>query len=460
MSSLGVLTTTAEAVELDDEDAFFRIPDSPQSQGEVAECCVSSTGQENKASRCFFNNNDAPIGSKDSSLGQRFHSFGLISTSSSSSSLNETRSCTTTTDSWDEGMGSASEETICDIDVDSYFFGGVRGAQNSNLILNTFAKEFVPKTAPLIQEQKTLLLHAQNLFGSHLILQQRFDNHYLQQCDVAKPPNAKLLSAALAAPPMRQLPCKTWLATGSCGYGGRCVFLHDKRCAAVPVPIITKRKAREDNAQDAFFWPTLRKEAVCGQLDRKGLPLVSQPYIVPSPAQPELVSLCMKPPPAILEKSFTRHQFATHSVYEHFLDFLFVGTDGPVPPRTINPDTFDPKCATNTHMGHRKRLPIFVALSQGVSVFDTPLPPSAKDAGAKFGLRPGVGQTVASFARVIQLPPKKPSSSSLGREKNNDRGSRGLQEREREKHKATKRVSASSSSPPEGDVFSYSYWKD
>lgn len=488
MSSLGVLTTTAEAVELDEEDCFFRTGETPpKDQMRVLDVGGERLAQESQFSLLSINCDDATFGrSKVSSFGDYslLEKYGLTATSSSSTGENETRSCTTTTDSWDEGVGSASEDTTCDIDVDSFFFGGasqgrflnkkyLHDSQDTAGFLNPGAKIFAPKhqATLLTQEQQTLLQHAQNLFGSQHLLQQRFDNHYLQQPDVLKPPpNAKLVAAALAAPPMRQLPCKSWLATGSCGYGGRCVFLHDKRCTGVPVQVMTKRKAREDPTQDGLFWPTLRKEAVCGQLDRKGMPLVSQPYIVPSPAQPELVSLCMKPPPAILEKSFSRHQYAVHSVYEHFLDVLFVATDCPVPPRTIDPDTFDPTCVTNTHMGGRKRLPIFVTLSQGISVYDTPLPASAKDAGAKFGLRPsGTGpMTVASVARLLpqsqsQLAKKKQSMSSSSRDKSFDRGSRGVQEREREQHKgAAKRGSASSSSSsaPETDMFSYSYWKN
>ena len=38
----------------------------------------------------------------------------------------------------------------------------------------------------------------------------------------------------------RQLPCKTFISTGSCPYGDRCVFLHDPSIVSKPVYIKTK----------------------------------------------------------------------------------------------------------------------------------------------------------------------------------------------------------------------------
>jgi hypothetical protein len=38
----------------------------------------------------------------------------------------------------------------------------------------------------------------------------------------------------------RQLPCRTFISTGSCPYGDRCVFLHDPSIVSKPVYIKTK----------------------------------------------------------------------------------------------------------------------------------------------------------------------------------------------------------------------------
>lgn len=100
----------------------------------------------------------------------------------------------------------------------------------------------------------------------------------------------------------RQLPCRTFISTGSCPYGDRCVFLHDACIASKPVYIKSKvcaylrlclhrcapftvllprpspslhcllahqRKSKEDMCVDAFFWPTMPLHAVMGRVDHR-----------------------------------------------------------------------------------------------------------------------------------------------------------------------------------------------
>lgn len=87
----------------------------------------------------------------------------------------------------------------------------------------------------------------------------------------------------------RQLPCRTFISTGSCPYGDRCVFLHDPSIVSKPVYIktkvscflslyicfifthnlILKRKSKEDTVTDAFFWPTMSLNSVMGKLDAR-----------------------------------------------------------------------------------------------------------------------------------------------------------------------------------------------
>ncbi len=67
----------------------------------------------------------------------------------------------------------------------------------------------------------------------------------------------------------RQLPCRTFVSTGSCPYGDRCVFLHDPSIVAKPVYVRVKRKSKDDVVTDTFFWPTMSLNSVMGKVDNK-----------------------------------------------------------------------------------------------------------------------------------------------------------------------------------------------
>jgi hypothetical protein len=67
----------------------------------------------------------------------------------------------------------------------------------------------------------------------------------------------------------RQLPCRTFISTGSCPFGDRCVFLHDPCIVAKPVYIKTKRKSKDDSTTDNFFWPTMSLNSVMSKVDNK-----------------------------------------------------------------------------------------------------------------------------------------------------------------------------------------------
>lgn len=87
-----------------------------------------------------------------------------------------------------------------------------------------------------------------------------------QQAQIGANPNTQHSAQAFKC---RQLPCRTFISTGSCPYGDRCVFLHDPSIVAKPVYIKTKRKSKEDVATDAFFWPTMSLSSVMGKTDSK-----------------------------------------------------------------------------------------------------------------------------------------------------------------------------------------------
>jgi len=67
----------------------------------------------------------------------------------------------------------------------------------------------------------------------------------------------------------RQLPCRTWISTGTCPYNDKCVFLHDRRCQSKILPNAPKKKSKEDIRQDCFFWPAMPRNRVNEVLDQK-----------------------------------------------------------------------------------------------------------------------------------------------------------------------------------------------
>lgn len=148
----------------------------------------------------------------------------------------------------------------------------------------------------------------------------------------------------------RQLPCRTFISTGSCPYGDRCVFLHDPAIASKQVYIKTKRKSKEDSVTDTFFWPTMSLNSVMGKLDGKQMPHIHQPYIVPAPYSYFQIN--------------SNNDNAVFSMWEHFLDFCKTDSLSIVTvPRTVA--TTNPFSANNPYTG-KKRLPILVHLSQSI----------------------------------------------------------------------------------------------
>eukprot|EP01032_Pedospumella_encystans_P011707 gene11707-13595_t len=146
----------------------------------------------------------------------------------------------------------------------------------------------------------------------------------------------------------RQLPCRTFISCGSCPYGDRCVFLHDPSIVSKPIYVRSKRKSRDDPGVDAFFWPTMPWNAVMGRVDMKNMPVIAQPYIVPAPNS--------------YSTSTSNNDVAVYSMWEHFLDFckedpLSIVT---VPRKVPLLNAYAP----NNHYTGRRRLPVFIQLSQ------------------------------------------------------------------------------------------------
>lgn len=146
----------------------------------------------------------------------------------------------------------------------------------------------------------------------------------------------------------RQLPCRTFISTGSCPYNDRCVFLHDPSIVSKPVYIKTKRKSKEDMVTDLFFWPTMSLNSVMGKTDMKNMPHIAQPFIVPAPASYMQIN--------------GNNDLAVFSMWEHFLDFCKSDSLSVVAqPRKVPP--LNPYVPNNPYTG-RKRLPFLVKLSE------------------------------------------------------------------------------------------------
>lgn len=142
------------------------------------------------------------------------------------------------------------------------------------------------------------------------------------------------------------------------------MFLHDPRCIASNVYFPGgKKKSKEELCVDGLFWPTLTKEQVSGKLDSRKLPHISQPYDVPQPAtHPQQHSHA--PSTGTVSIHITKgHAWAVYSVWQHYLDFLYVDELSVVRvPRQVSALTFDPWQPVNGHTG-KARLPVFVQLA-------------------------------------------------------------------------------------------------
>lgn len=81
----------------------------------------------------------------------------------------------------------------------------------------------------------------------------------------------------------RRMMCQTFLSTGGCPYGDRCVFLHDPRLNISEFKVKPTRNARQTTAaKDTFYWPDQNREDVSNILDAQGLPDANQKYNIPA----------------------------------------------------------------------------------------------------------------------------------------------------------------------------------
>jgi hypothetical protein len=179
---------------------------------------------------------------------------------------------------------------------------------------------------------------------------------------------------------------RTFICTGTCPYGERCVFLHDPRiesnCQALKARL---RKTKEElfTCPDSFFWQTMPRCEVLGKLDGRNrkcriktlsfyhysllqsfvmpiiflhiiVPAISQHYIVPHPSS--MIGLARD----------MRNNDAVYSLWSYFLDFLVTDPASVIRvPRWSIPIAAEEK--VNKHTGKR-RLNLFVTMSEGKCV--------------------------------------------------------------------------------------------
>lgn len=156
----------------------------------------------------------------------------------------------------------------------------------------------------------------------------------------------------------RQLPCRTFISTGSCPYGDRCVFLHDARITAKPVYVRSKRKTKDDQCVDAFFWPTMPFNTVMGTVDNRNQPHIAQPYLVPVPVGCSTASINGTGS----SSNNNNNEVAVFSMWEHFIDFLKSDSLSVVTVPRVVP-TLDPHATMNPHTG-KARLPVLKFLGE------------------------------------------------------------------------------------------------
>lgn len=178
--------------------------------------------------------------------------------------------------------------------------------------------------------------------------------------------SASVVQSVPQTPPLhqvqkcRQLPCRTFISTGSCPYGDRCVFLHDARITSKPVYVRSKRKTKDDTTVDAFFWPTMPLHTVMGVLDNRNQPHIAQPYVVPVPVGHSSAAINGNGNNSNNNNNY--NETAVYSMWEHFLDFLKVDSLSVVTVPRVVPTT-DEYNPINPHTG-KSRLPVLMYLSQ------------------------------------------------------------------------------------------------
>jgi hypothetical protein len=184
-----------------------------------------------------------------------------------------------------------------------------------------------------------------------------FDSQNNEFCSISAPEAKNGPALGVITPgKCRLLPCRTFISTGSCCYGDRCVFLHDQGVIAKPVYVKYLKKSKEDNSADAFFWPMMPVQLVKSKLDNRNQPDINQAYVIPAPYVH----------PTIPNLSSNMNHFAVFSMWEHFVDFLASDSlsivANPRPVHTMNP------YQRINHFTGRKRLDCFSQLSIGQSI--------------------------------------------------------------------------------------------
>eukprot|EP01041_Mallomonas_annulata_P006201 gene6201-12567_t len=127
----------------------------------------------------------------------------------------------------------------------------------------------------------------------------------------------------------RQLPCRTFISSGTCPYRDRCVYLHDPRVMDVNAKSRSRKKNKEDSTLDALFWPVMNTEDVHRRLDARQQPHVVQPYLVPMPSKRIMTSTkfgCSSYISSTNDTTTTtttnNNEAAVYSMWNHFVAYF------------------------------------------------------------------------------------------------------------------------------------------
>ena len=212
-----------------------------------------------------------------------------------------------------------------------------------------------------------------------------FQKHFQSHCSPIAPSSRPLSMAAEAdeESKFRQLPCRTFIAVGTCPFRDRCVYLHDPRLLCKEAKTKTRKKNRDDSVTDSLFWPAMDKHDVRKRLDQAQgqgrhsqnqhqnqlQPHVIQPYHVPIPfdsfpRQTNLVQI----PSCVLNTNTGNntdgtgfgkfHDRCLYSLWMHFADYCGTLNGNP----SVYAAAAEGDGGTNRYLGSR-RLPVFVALA-------------------------------------------------------------------------------------------------
>lgn len=93
---------------------------------------------------------------------------------------------------------------------------------------------------------------------------------YYTDCEYSSSQDEEEYELCFCGTDCPQLPCRVYVACGTCPFSDRCRFLHDPRVRSDNVFIKKKRKNRDrETLVDSFFWPNMPRELIVKTLNER-----------------------------------------------------------------------------------------------------------------------------------------------------------------------------------------------